>query len=105
MWEKEAAKLHALPLGLKCVFVSIPCSLCNRTCITGEVANYNTVFIFLEELYYVYFSRSCVFIECVETSTTSEILISLLRHISEKKILSDKKHKGKVLRTRWLLWC
>jgi len=63
MQEKEVAKLHALPLGLKCLFVSIPCNLRNRICITGKAANYNTVFIFLEELYYAYFSSSCVFTE------------------------------------------
>lgn len=59
--------------------------------LSGKAANYNTVLIFLEELYYTCFSKSCVFIECVETSTTSEILISLLKHITEKKILLDKK--------------
>lgn len=96
MQEKGAAKRHALPVGLKCLFVSIPCNLCNRICITGKVASYNTIFIFLEELYYMYFSRSCVFIECVETSTTSEILITLLRHITDQKTtLSQKSTKAK----------
>lgn len=56
-----------------------------------KVANCNTLFIFLQDLYNMYFSSKCAFIECVGTSTTSEIPISLLRHITEKKILSDKK--------------
>lgn len=50
MQEKELAELHALPLALKCLFVSIPCNLCNRICTTGEVANYNALLIFLEKL-------------------------------------------------------
>lgn len=50
MQEKKVAKLHALPLGLKCLFASIPGNLCNTICITGKAAHYNTVFIFLAEL-------------------------------------------------------
>lgn len=75
MQEKKVAKLHALPLGLKCLFALIPGNLCNTICITGKVANYNTVFIFLAELYCVYLSRSCVFIEHMETSSTRQTLI------------------------------
>lgn len=85
MQEKKVAKLHALPLGLKCLFASIPGNLYNTICITGKVANYNTVFIFLAEPYCVYLSRNSLSIEHGETSTTRQNLISAQRCSTELK--------------------
>lgn len=101
---RKAAKLHALPLGLKGLFASIPDNLCNTICITGKVANYNSVFIFLAELYCVYLSRRCVFIEPVEIPTTRQTLISARRCSTELKNTVGLKGT-KFWGHHWRLWC
>lgn len=78
MQKKEVTKLHALSLGIKCYLSQFPII-------------YVTEYVLVEKQPIItlclltYFSRSCVFIKCVEISITSEILNSLLKHTTNYK--------------------